>query len=451
MQQFILAIEDEPTFLANFELTLKKRYEHVTGALTGKAGLEIIRNNEVDVVLLDIRLPDAHGIEILKEIKKHNERIEVIMVSASEDIKEIVNCMKIGACDFISKPVDYDELFLAIDKALEKRRLIVENRMLHEKLEAKYKEIGLIYTSKKMQNIIDTVKKYKGSKDAVLVTGESGVGKELIARALYEQEKENNPYRPFEDINCATFDQNLILSELFGHVKGAYTGAEYDRPGRFELANSGDIFLDEIGELKLDLQAKLLRILDTKTVKRIGGTKNLQLDFRVIAATNRNLESDIEHSRFRSDLYARINVFSINIPPLRERKEDIPLLTKHFVKKYSIDPKKITDSAIELLMSHNWPLNVRELENTIKLMLVITRGKDTITADDVPLPVGIKTYTILNQIGELSLNEIIEKTKKLYVLKALDKYNSSVKDAANSLQIPEATLYRYIKELDIER
>ena len=383
----ILVIEDEPAIrrvLSKILLDENKDYE-VDEASDGVEGLEKIKKEEYDLVLCDIKMPKMDGMEVLTETKKIKLEVPFVMISGHGDLETAVSAMKLGAYDYISKPPDLNRLLNTVRNALDRKELVVENKRLKKKINKNYEMIGSSEALEQIRQIIDKV---APTEARVLITGSNGTGKELVAHALHEKSERANA--PMVEVNCAAIPSELIESELFGHVKGAFTSAVKDRAGKFEVAHNGTIFLDEIGDMSLSAQAKVLRALQENKISRVGSDKDISIDVRVIAATNKDLKKEISEGRFREDLYHRLAVILIKVPSLNERRDDIPLLINHFSKKISeeqgISPKKFEQKAIELLKKQDWTGNIRELRNVIE-RLIILGGKE-ISEDDVKLFAG---------------------------------------------------------------
>jgi two-component system response regulator PilR (NtrC family) len=380
-------------------------------------------------------MPKVDGFEVLKKIKEISPDTIVIMITAFGTKDSAIEAMKLGAYDYISKPFNIDEIRLIVKKAIEKKREHVELSLLRQKVDASYAIENIIGQSPKMQELFRIIPRIAQSNSNVLITGESGSGKELVAHAMHNLSlrKEKN----FVTINCAAFPEGLLESELFGHMKGSFTGAMYNKQGLFEIADGGSIFLDEIAEMPTSLQAKLLRVLENGTFRRIGGTTDITVDVRVISATNKELKEEIATGRFREDLYYRLNVVPVMMPPLRDRKEDIPLLINHFLGRTSDKPKKITPEAMKLMIDYAWKGNVRELENVIERVALLT-DKDEITPANLPPEVAnqgrsdVKSLAGLTDEG-IDLEQLIVDIEKTYLLQALDKTNGIKTDAAKML------------------
>ena len=383
----ILVIEDEPAIrrvLSKILLDENKDYE-VDEASDGVEGLEKIKKEEYDLVLCDIKMPKMDGMEVLTATKKIKFEVPFVMISGHGDLETAVSAMKLGAYDYISKPPDLNRLLNTVRNALDRKELVVENKRLKKKINKNYEMIGSSEALEQIRQIIDKV---APTEARVLITGSNGTGKELVAHALHEKSERANA--PMVEVNCAAIPSELIESELFGHVKGAFTSAVKDRAGKFEVAHNGTIFLDEIGDMSLSAQAKVLRALQENKISRVGSDKDISIDVRVIAATNKDLKKEISEGRFREDLYHRLAVILIKVPSLNERRDDIPLLISHFSKKISeeqgISTKKFEQKAIELLKKQDWTGNIRELRNVIE-RLIILGGKE-ISEDDVKLFAG---------------------------------------------------------------
>ncbi|MBI4165205.1 MAG: sigma-54-dependent Fis family transcriptional regulator [Acidobacteria bacterium] len=382
----ILIVEDEPKMLRLLELNLAEEGYKVRAAADAEAGLKLFREHRIDVVLTDLKLPGMSGLEFLEAVKRADSRIPVIVMTAYGTVETAVEAMKAGASDYILKPFSLEEIKLIVGKELDVRRLREENRSLREALGRRYEFKNIIGRSPKMQEVLATVERVAPGNSTVLLGGESGVGKDMIARAIHQHSRRASG--PFIKINCTAIPENLLESELFGYEKGAFTGAVGAKPGKFELADKGTIFLDEIGDVPGSIQVKLLRVLQDRDFERLGGTKTLKVDVRVVAATNQDLRAALEEGTFREDLYYRLNVVPINIPPLRDRKEDIPYLADYFIERFRRESAKpirgITPDAMRVLMDFHWPGNVRELENIIERGVALSTG-DTLEAADIRL------------------------------------------------------------------
>src|SRR5579883_146652 len=381
MKKRVLVVEDEEKLRRVIELQLTSAGFEVDKAATAEEGIKVV--DRADLVLTDLRLPHMDGLELLALIRRQNAQVPVVVMTAYGSIETAVESMKAGATDFLLKPFSLDHLMQVVQKALEVRALRDENRKLKEELGRRYEYDNIIGRSEPMQEIFATVERVAPSRATVLLAGESGVGKDLIARAIHFRSPRKD--RPLVKINCSAIPENLMESELFGYEKGAFTGAVTSKPGKFEQADTGTVFLDEIGDVPGPIQVKLLRILQEREFERLGSNVTRHTDVRVIAATNQDLRAALEQGTFREDLYYRLNVVPINIPPLRDRKQDIPFLANHFIKKLAPESgsqvESITDAGMEKLMAYHWPGNVRELENVIERSLVMARGTELDAAD----------------------------------------------------------------------
>ena len=380
----ILVIEDEATIRRVLVKILSEENEayQVDEAADGLIGLEKIKKEDYDLVLCDIKMPKMDGVEVLEAVKKIKPETTIVMISGHGDLDTAVNTMRLGAFDYISKPPDLNRLLNTVRIALDRKELVVENKMLKKKVSKNYEMIG---ESKAISHIKDMIEKVAATDARVLITGPNGTGKELVAHWLHE--KSDRSTGPLIEVNCAAIPSELIESELFGHVKGAFTSAVRDRAGRFEAANGGTIFLDEIGDMSLSAQAKVLRALQESKVQRVGSDKDIKVDVRVIAATNKNLSKEIEEGRFREDLYHRLAVILIQVPPLNDRREDIPLLIEHFANKIAEQngtaPKSFSAKAIKQLQEYDWTGNIRELRNVVERLIIL--GEKEVSESDVKL------------------------------------------------------------------
>ena len=368
----ILVVDDEADMLETYRSVLSKKYDVLTSS-SGAEALAILKDNAVSLVLLDLKMPKLNGLEVLKQIKTEELGPEVIVITASKDVSTAVEAMKLGALDYLTKPFDVKELLIIIEKALEKRALIRENLYLKEALKEATGYCDLIGQTPAMKKLFETIEKVAPTDSTVLIHGESGTGKELVARAVHVKSKRAE--KPFIAVNCAAIPENLLESELFGHERGAFTGALERKLGKFELADGGTLFLDEIGCMPAPMQAKLLRILENKIIERVGGEKGVPVDVRIVSATNIEFEKEIKEGKFRRDLYFRLNVIPIKLIPLRERKEDIPLFVQYFLDKFNKELNKnikgFSQEVMLALMEYDWPGNVRELQNVIERAVVL--------------------------------------------------------------------------------
>ncbi|MGB9588237.1 MAG: sigma-54-dependent transcriptional regulator [Armatimonadota bacterium] len=384
----LLIVDDEPNIRRVLTAVFEKAGYRVLTAENGRKALDVVSSEpDVNVMICDLIMPDLNGVEVLKSAKEINPQLSVVMITAHGTIKTAVDAMKLGAFDYITKPFDMDEIKLVVKNAAERSELLEENIHLKQELKSRYSFEGIIGSSSKMQEVFKIVERVANSNATVLIRGESGTGKELIARAIHY----NSPRaaKPFIAVSCAALPETLLESELFGYEKGAFTGAVGQKAGRFELAHQGTLFLDEVPEISPPVQVKLLRVLQEREFERVGGTRTIKVDVRLIAATNRDLEQLVAEGHFRPDLYYRLQVIQVFLPPLRERTEDIPLLVQHFIEKYNKENGKcvkgVTDETMDMLMKYRWPGNVRELENIIERGVVLAdANEDLITPDLLP-------------------------------------------------------------------
>ena len=445
----ILVVDDEKSMRDSMHMLLRDDH-NVHLAKTGKEAITVVKNHPVDLVLLDIRMPEIDGIEILKIIKSIDDNIEVIMVTAVIMVGKAVEAIRSGAYDYITKPFDIESLQEQVEKVLEKRILLKENVSLRRLIEKDYQFEKIVGKSKEIKEIFKVIDDVARSSATILIGGESGTGKELVARAIHNRSPRKE--RLFVTINCAAIPENLLESELFGHERGSFTGATERQIGKFEIANGGTLFLDEISSMPLPMQAKLLRAIQEKEIERIGAGYTTPVDVRIISATNADLRSAIKNYKFREDLYYRLNVIPIHLPPLRERREDIPLLANHFLHKYNREfgkkIKGVSKEALELLRVYDWPGNIRELENLIERLVVLTKH-DHIGEDR--LPPEIK--------GELScqpgpnegkLSEAVKKFEADFIRSALNKAGGKKGQAAKMLGIHRNTLLQLERKLKLK-
>ncbi|MFH1542844.1 MAG: sigma-54 dependent transcriptional regulator, partial [bacterium] len=429
----ILAIDDEVDMLETYRSILKKKYQIIT-ASSGKEALTLLQTEQINLVLLDMRLPKMDGLTILKKIKENNPDLEVIMVTASKDIASAVEAMKGGAFDYVTKPFEVKELTVVIEKGLEKAALVKENLYLKDSLQEANSYCDLIGRSPVMKKLFATIESVGPTNSTILINGESGSGKELVARAIHKKSKRAD--KPFVAINCAALPDNLFESELFGHERGSFTGALDRKLGKFELADGGTLFLDEIGCMSASLQAKLLRVLEDRIIERVGGEKGIPVDVRIISATNIDFAKHIAEGKFREDLYYRLNVIPINLAPLRERKEDIPLFIEYFLDKFNKELNKnirgFDQAALLALQTHNWPGNVRELQNLIERVTVLAT-KDMIELEELPFsskPVRLNG----------TLKENVESYEKDIILNILSQHDNNIAATAKSLNMVRTSL-----------
>ena len=443
----ILIVDDERSqrdMLAGF---LEKEGYSIATAESGFEAIELCENKYFEVALIDLKMPGMDGIELLQKLKGMNPEIQAIMITAHGSVETAVEAMKLGAYHYVNKPINLDELKLNIKKALENYHLLAENKYLKDELEEKYKDIQIIGESKAIKEVLSTVSRVAKSKSTVLIRGESGTGKELVARAIHTLSDRAD--QRFVPVSCAALPETLLESELFGHEKGAFTGAIKRREGRFELADSGTLFLDEIGDIPLETQVKILRAIEFQEFERLGGKETLKVDVRIISATNQDLERKINERTFREDLYYRLNVISVFIPPLRERKEDLMLLVDHFIKKANQKCGKtikgITTEVKDIILDYDWPGNVRELENMIERGVVLSRT-DVIDKNDLPYFGLVKSKERIPS-ANLSLRDM----EKNHILNTLKMTDWNLGKTADILGIHRNTLRLKMKEYGIEK
>jgi DNA-binding NtrC family response regulator len=450
--QMILVVEDKESMAQMLRETLEAEGYVVTIARDGLEGVRQLKENRFDLVITDLKLPKRDGIEVLNISKSENPLAPVIVMTAFGTIENAVAAMKKGAFDFIAKPFDTDHLLLLMRRALENQRILTENLLLKDELSSRMGFPRIIGKSAGIQEVARKIQKVAPAKSTVLLLGESGTGKELFARAVHELSGRKE--YPFIPINCAAIPRELLESELFGHEKGSFTGADAKKLGRFELGDKGTIFLDEIAEMDLSLQAKLLRVIQEGEIERVGGVRSVNIDVRLIAASNRDLEKAVEEKLFREDLFYRLNVFPIGIPPLRERKEDIPLLVDFFIDKYCAElkagQKNLNNESLALLVNYPWKGNVRELENCIERAIILSDG-ETITPDHIILNRHMVLESSLNSLPmngslEASAKEAIRIAETRRITKALKETKGNKTRAAELLQVSYKTLLTKIKE-----
>ncbi len=438
----VLVVDDDVITCNLLEEVLTKEGYLVDKALSGEEAIQKGESQLFDVVLSDIRMAEVDGMAVLKAFKQKSPDTIVIMMTAFGSIETAIQAIKEGAFDYVSKPFKLDEIKLTIQRALEQRELFKENILYRQELITKYKLENIVGRSPQMLKIYKTIARVADTKSTVLITGESGTGKELIARAIHYNSSRAS--RPFIAIDCSSLAENLLESELFGHVRGAFTGAIANKRGLFEEANNGTCFLDEIGDISLAMQAKLLRVLQEHEIKRVGGTETIKIDVRIIAATNKNLEELVAEKKFREDLFYRLNVVTIHLPPLRERPEDIELLAEHFLNKFATENNKpvphLSKEALELLKRYNWPGNVRELENVIERAVTLAQ-RPLILPEDLPRRIR-QEQSPPSSVGFLPSKIPLSELEKIYIKKVLEETGGNKKKAAEILGIDRRTLYR---------
>jgi len=438
----IMVVDDEYGVRESFNMILRDDY-NVFLAESGKEAIDIFTKNSIDLILLDIILPKSSGLDLLKRFKELDPNSEIIMVSAVKEIETAVKAMKYGAYDYIVKPFIVEDIKNIIDRAIEKHRLIKEVTYLRDELERYHPFEKIIGKHKNMMEILDLISTISDSDGAILIQGDSGTGKELIARAIHKLDSRRN--NPFVVINCAAIPKTLMESEIFGHTKGAFTGASSTKIGKLEIADKGIVFLDDVDTLDIGMQAKLLRVIQEKEFERLGSTKIIKIDVRFIAASNKKLKHLVDCEEFREDLYYRLNVFPIEIPPLRERRKDIPILLDYFSEQHAKHsgkpPKKFSKSAIKILTEHyNWPGNVRELQNLVERLSTVTKG-------NIIYPRDISAFSLTKkEIKNMPLREAVDLFEKQFIGEVLERVNGNRKEASRMLGIHRNTLLKKLSE-----
>ncbi len=444
----VLVVDDEKNIRAGLGKAIELDGHNVVLAEDGRQALDLLEHEEIDLIIADLKMPRVSGEELLRRVVESYPTLPVIILTGHGTIETAVQAMRDGAYDFLTKPVNLDRLSLLVKRALSTRELALQHRALQEELQQKRQFASIIGKSAEMKRIFDVVRQVAPTRASVLITGESGVGKELIADAVHQMSNRND--KPFVKVHCAALSESLLESELFGHEKGAFTGAVARKRGRFELAHLGSIFLDEIGEIAPSVQIKILRVLQEKTFERVGGEQTLEVDTRIISATNKDLKQEIERGTFREDLFYRLNVVNIHIPPLRERKEDIPILVSAFIKEFATENEKpvegIDAKARALLYTYSWPGNVRELRNSIESAVVMAKGP-IITPDDLPPSVASDTES--NYV-RVQLGATLADAEKELIRANLAANNGNKSRTAEVLGIGRKTLHRKLAEYGLE-
>jgi DNA-binding NtrC family response regulator len=452
----ILIVDDEPLVRRSLSELLTLSGYTVSTAKNGREALEFLKDYTTDIIITDIKMPELDGMKLLKQVKESNPNIAVILITGYGSIENAIEAIKEGAYDYITKPIVDSEIKIVIERLIKQRRLQEENIKLKEQLSISHRESfnSIVGKDEKMQKIYTLIEAIATTRATVLIHGESGTGKQLIAHAIHKCNALERD-KPFVEVSCGALTETLLESELFGHVKGAFTGAIKDKIGRFELANGGTIFLDEIDAFSPVLQVKLLRILQEGEFERVGDTKTEKVDVRVIAATNQNLEDLIVQGKFRKDLYYRLNIISIEVPPLKERKADIPLLVENFIIKHSKHLSKkiesISDEALSVLMNYNWPGNIRELENVIERATILSKGQEIIPEDFPEFLKNHKKEMPALESNNLKLKDALRSPEKDLILKALDSVKWNRNDAAKILGINRTTLYKKMRRFGLLR
>ena len=454
MPNHILVLDDERNYLLILETLLTDAGYHVTALADPELGLAYLDESEVDVVLTDMKMPRLTGQEVLERVRKDYPHIPVIIMTAFGSIESAVEAMRLGAFDYVTKPFNNDELLLTVGNAVKLAQALQQYRVLRENLEERYGLHQIIGKSKAMGSVLAMVEKAAPSRSTVLITGESGTGKELVARAIHFSSPRKDG--PFVSVNCMALSPGVLESEIFGHEKGSFTGAVAKRRGRFEKAHGGTLFLDEVGEMSLDLQVKMLRVLQERTFERVGGNEPIEVDIRVVVATNKDLREAVAGGRFREDLFYRLNVVEIHMPALRERREDIPLLAAHFLSKYAKENEKPVKSfapqAVEYLIGYDWPGNVRQLQNTVERCVVLS-NREQIELDDLPPEIRDEESQFKGAVdllpARLNLADTLEKIESALVRRALARNDFVKAKAADALGISKSLLQYKLKKYDI--
>lgn len=437
-------VDDEFSVRDSLEQWFKKDGYRTASAADAKEALQLLQHDSWDIVFLDIKMPGMDGMELQRRIRQIDPELTVIMITAFASVETAVESLKEGAFDYVTKPIDPDELSHLVKRVIEHRRLKSENVQLREKVEQLATPTPIVGESQSMREVLELVRSVAATDVTVLIRGESGTGKELIAQTIHANS--NRRYFPIVPVNCGALPESLLESELFGHEKGAFTGAQFRRKGRLEMANGGTLFLDEVGTISPKTQVDLLRVLETKEFTRLGGNRPVRVEFRVICATNQNLEKLVEEGNFREDLYFRLNVFTISIPPLRERREDIPLLAKHFLEKYSLQMNRafadFDPGAMDKLVRYAWPGNIRELANAVERSLVVG-SPPTIVASDLPVQLEEET--------DVATGDSLSDVERAHIGNILKRTGWNITRAAEILKIDRVTLYNKIKKYDLRR
>jgi len=456
----ILVVDDETSIREFLQIMLKRERMDVDLAENGRVAWDKLQTEQYDLIISDIQMPEMSGIELLGKVKERDPGAAVLMITAFGSTETAVEAMKLGAFDYLTKPFKIDDVKIRIEKALENKTLVHDNIRLRKEVGEKYQFSNIIGQAPSMLRIFELIRRVGPTPSNILVTGESGTGKELVAKALHY----NSPLAPgpFISVNCGAIPENLIESELFGHVKGSFTGAIADKKGYFEMADGGTLFLDEIGELPMHLQSSLLRALSDGTFYPVGGTEPMKTNVRIVAATNRDLETEISKGNFREDLYFRLNVIHIKSPSLRERKDDIPLLVGHFVEKFSKkfgkDVQSVTQETLDLLKAYNWPGNVRELENVIERMMALESGQSLMPEglpDFIREPLKPKFESLASTLtwnaSGVKLDEILANVEREYLLKALHQTSGIKRDAARILSISMRSMRYRLEKFNLDQ
>jgi two-component system, NtrC family, nitrogen regulation response regulator NtrX len=452
MKSRILVIDDEAAIRDSLRMILEYEGYEFLGAASGQDGLAMVERENPDLVFLDIKMPGMDGLEVLQRIKAADETVPVVMISGHATVTTAVDATKLGALDFIEKPLASERVLVTIRNAIDRSRLADENRSLKRVVEVRHQIVG---ESPHLKKVMDAIRRAAPTNATVLITGESGVGKELVARAIHRNSLRSRDR--FVQVNCAAIPDDLIESELFGHEKGSFTGATEKQIGKFEQADKGTIFLDEVGDMSLKTQAKVLRVLQEGEVERLGSARTIKVDVRVIAATNKNLEDEIEKGTFREDLYFRLAVIPVYVPPLRERKDDIPLLVRHFADLFARDnnfrPKRVTPAAMDVLQRHRWKGNIRELRNTVERLIIMTPA-DSIDLPDLPESIrvdGPSRGPDNEAVKAGTLREHKEVSERAFLVQKLRETGWNISKTAELIDTPRSNLYKKLEQYNIRQ
>jgi DNA-binding NtrC family response regulator len=451
----VLVIDDEEIMRDILGTLLEREGYSVRLASSGQEGLDLARSLPFDAVIVDVMMPGLDGMHVLDELKKHDDELPVIMITAYASMESAIAAMKKGAFDYITKPFKNDEVLVVLQNAIERRQLVAENVALKQNLQARYHKFsGIIGKSSRMKQVFDLIIQAAPSRSTILITGESGTGKELVARAIHQNSARSE--KSFVTVNSGNLPPDLLESTLFGHVKGAFTGAVYPKKGLFDLADKGSIFFDEIGNIPMETQAKLLRVMQEREFMRLGGMETIKVDVRIIAATNVDLKQEMEDGRFREDLFYRLHVINIQLPSLRERRDDVPLLVQHFLEKYGEENERrnieVTPEALDLMMEYDWPGNVRELENVIERAVVLCTGSrigTELIPDHVRKNPAFQIPHVVMPADGISLKDVTVAYERQWIESALEAAGGVQKRAAELLRIKPTTLNEMIKRYDI--
>jgi DNA-binding NtrC family response regulator len=450
MSESILIVDDEEIIRESLSFILNKEGYKVREAEDGKAALDLVKRESFDLVLTDLEMPEMKGIELLENVSRVSPTTMVVIVTAYGSIDTAIAALRKGAVDYILKPVEFDELLVKVRRLLDSRRLNIENKLLRGELHRKYDFDNIIGQSPSMQKVFETIKKVAVTDGTILVNGKSGTGKEIVARAIHFNSKRSS--KPFVAVNCGAIVENLFESELFGHKRGSFTGATMDKDGYFKAADGGTLFLDEVSEIPFHLQVKLLRAIELKEITPVGTSIPISVDVRIISTTNKNLQKEVEAGRYREDLYYRLNIVEITLPPLAERVDDIPLLVQHFVVKYgqemNKDVKGVDNEVMKALMAHSWKGEIRELENVIERAVIFSEGK-LITMNELPGLFEQRQDGVYSFDVRRSMKEAVDEFERQYIAHVLRANQYNKEATAKALKISLSSLYRKIEELNI--